>query len=134
VRSSRLAKLLVTHGTSGKSHERGQVSKIAPKAFEGGFRRASGFNELRETLQVRWSGEFKRYADEELRAVLTLLAGPGVVWELAFGSWVLLPPSPERNENQGQGGHGAKKAGQALHEAASAGQASRSASTPTRRP
>jgi hypothetical protein len=29
---------------------------------------------------------FGRFADEELRAVLTLLAGPGVVWELAFGS------------------------------------------------
>ncbi len=26
------------------------------------------------------------------RAVLTLLAGPGVVWELAFGSWMLLQP------------------------------------------
>ena len=38
------------------------------------------FNELRETLQLRLSGEFKRFADEELRAVLTLLAGPGVVW------------------------------------------------------
>jgi hypothetical protein len=31
-------------------------------------------------------------ADEELRAVLTLLAGPGVLWKLAFGSWVLLQP------------------------------------------
>ena len=50
------------------------------------------FNELNETLQLRLSGEFKRFADEELRAVLTLLAGPGVVWELAFGSWVLLQP------------------------------------------
>ena len=50
------------------------------------------FNELRETLQLRLSGEFKRFADEELGAVLTLLAGPGVVWELAFGSWVLLQP------------------------------------------
>jgi hypothetical protein len=50
------------------------------------------FNELRETLQLRLSGEFKRFADEELRAVLTLLAGPGVVWELTFGSWVLLQP------------------------------------------
>ena len=50
------------------------------------------FNELRETLQLRLSGEFKRFADEELRVVLTLLAGPGVVWELAFGSWVLLQP------------------------------------------
>ena len=42
---------------------------------------ADCFNELRETLQLRLSGEFKRFADEELRAVLTLLAGPGVVWE-----------------------------------------------------
>ncbi len=50
------------------------------------------FNELRETLQLRLSGEFKRFGDEELRAVVTLLAGPGVVWELAFGSWVLLQP------------------------------------------
>jgi small GTP-binding protein len=50
------------------------------------------FNELRETLQLQLSGEFKRFADAELRAVLTLLAGPGVVWELAFGSWVLLQP------------------------------------------
>lgn len=49
-------------------------------------------NELRETLQLRLSGEFKWFGDEELRAVLTLLAGPGVVWELAFGSWVLLQP------------------------------------------
>jgi len=50
------------------------------------------FNELRETLHLRLSGEFKRFTDDELRAVLTLLAGPGVVWELKFGSWVLLQP------------------------------------------
>ena len=50
------------------------------------------FNELRETLQLRLSGELARFDDEELRAVLTLLASPGVVWELAFGSWVLLQP------------------------------------------
>lgn len=50
------------------------------------------FNELRETLQLRLSGELARFADAELRAVLTLLAGPGVVWELAFGSWVLFQP------------------------------------------
>jgi hypothetical protein len=43
-------------------------------------------------LQLRLSGEFKRFADEELRAVLTLLAAPGVVWELAFDSRVLLQP------------------------------------------
>jgi len=35
---------------------------------------------------------FKRFAAEELRAVLSLLGGPGVMWELAFGSWVLLQP------------------------------------------
>lgn len=39
------------------------------------------FNELRETLQLGLSGEFKRFGDDELRAVLTLLAGPGVVSE-----------------------------------------------------
>ncbi len=37
------------------------------------------FNELRETLQLRLSDEFERFVDEELCAVLTLLAGPGVV-------------------------------------------------------
>lgn len=49
-------------------------------------------NELRETLQLRLSSHYKRFSDDELRAVLTLLAGPGVVWELKFGSWVLLQP------------------------------------------
>ncbi|HEY0100016.1 MAG TPA: TIR domain-containing protein [Pyrinomonadaceae bacterium] len=50
------------------------------------------FNELRETLQLRLSGETGRFTDEELKAVVSLLAGPGVVWELKFGSWVLLQP------------------------------------------
>jgi small GTP-binding protein len=50
------------------------------------------FNELREALQLRLSGEFPRFTDEELKAVVNLLAGPGVVWELKFGSWVLLQP------------------------------------------
>ena len=50
------------------------------------------FNELRETLQLRLSGEVARFTDEELKAVVSLLAGPGVVWELKFGSWVLLQP------------------------------------------
>ncbi|MBM3880394.1 MAG: hypothetical protein FJ387_11870 [Verrucomicrobia bacterium] len=35
------------------------------------------FNELRETLQLRLSGEFQRFADEELRVV----AGRGPGWE-----------------------------------------------------
>lgn len=38
------------------------------------------FNELRQTLQLRLSGENARFTDEELRAVVSLLAGPGVVW------------------------------------------------------
>jgi small GTP-binding protein len=50
------------------------------------------FNELRDTLQLRLSGENTRFTDEELKAVVSLLAGPGVVWELKFGSWVLLQP------------------------------------------
>lgn len=50
------------------------------------------FNELRETLRLRLSGEFTRFTDDELRAVVSLLAGPGVVWELKFGHWVLLQP------------------------------------------
>jgi hypothetical protein len=36
----------------------------------------------------------------ELRTVPMLLAGPGVVWGLAFGSWVLL--QPERNSAYAQ--------------------------------
>ena len=50
------------------------------------------FNELRETLALRLSSESVRFTDEELKAVVSLLAGPGVVWELKFGSWVLLQP------------------------------------------
>ena len=54
------------------------------------------FKELRETLQLRLleqkSGEALRFTDEELKAVVSLLAGPGVLWELKFGSWVLLQP------------------------------------------
>ena len=48
-------------------------------------------NELRETLQLRLSGKV-RFTDEELIAVVGLLSGPGVVWELKFGSWILLQP------------------------------------------
>jgi small GTP-binding protein len=58
------------------------------------------FNELRETLQLRLSGEFRQIRDEQLRAVLTLLSGPGVLWALTFGSWVLL--QPERINAYGQ--------------------------------
>ena len=50
------------------------------------------FNELRDALRLRLAGENEPFRDEELKAVVGLLAGPGVVWELAFGSWVLLQP------------------------------------------
>jgi small GTP-binding protein len=50
------------------------------------------FNELRDALRLRLAGEEVQFKDEELKAVVGLLAGPGVVWELEFGSWVLLHP------------------------------------------
>ena len=46
----------------------------------------------REAPQGALTRGFKRSTDEELRAVLTLSAGPGVVLELVFGSWVLFRP------------------------------------------
>lgn len=42
------------------------------------------FYGLRETLQLRLPGEFKRFGDEELRAVMTRLAGPGVFQRLKY--------------------------------------------------
>ncbi len=48
------------------------------------------FNELREALTLRLKE--RRFSDEELRAVIMLLTGPGVVWDLGFGSWILLQP------------------------------------------
>ena len=50
------------------------------------------FNELRNTLKLRFSGKEALFNDDELKAVITLLAGPGIVWELQFGSWILLQP------------------------------------------
>jgi small GTP-binding protein len=50
------------------------------------------FNELRDAMRLRLTGDDGRFKDEELKAVVGLLAGPGVVWELTFGSWVLLQP------------------------------------------
>jgi small GTP-binding protein len=50
------------------------------------------FNELRDTLTFSLSVDSLRFTDEQLRAVLTLMAGPGVVWELNFGGWILLQP------------------------------------------
>ncbi len=50
------------------------------------------FNELRDALRLRLASESTAFRDEELKAVVGLLAGPGVVWEMEFGSWVLLQP------------------------------------------
>jgi small GTP-binding protein len=48
------------------------------------------FNELRDMLRLRLAGADGQFKDEELKAVIGLLTGPGAVWELEFGSWVLL--------------------------------------------
>ena len=37
-------------------------------------------------------GELTRFTDDELKVVMGLLSGSDVVWELKFGSWVLLQP------------------------------------------
>ena len=50
------------------------------------------FNGLRDALRLRLTGEGSPFKDEESKAVVGPLAGPGVVWELAFGSWILLQP------------------------------------------
>ena len=51
------------------------------------------FNELRDALRLRLAGESASSSRmKNLKAVVGLLAGPGVVWELEFGSWVLLQP------------------------------------------
>ena len=50
------------------------------------------FGELGDALRQRLAGEALAFSEKELRAVIGLLAGPGVVWELAFGGWVLLQP------------------------------------------
>jgi small GTP-binding protein len=46
--------------------------------------------ELKQQLEMRLPGE--TFTVEELRAVVALLAGPGVVWQLEFGDFVLLQP------------------------------------------
>lgn len=46
--------------------------------------------ELKQQLEMRLSGE--SFKLEQLRAVVGLLAGPGIVWQLEFGDFVLLQP------------------------------------------
>lgn len=50
------------------------------------------FNDLREMLVMRLHGRAERFSDEQLKSVLSLLAGPGIISELAFGGWVLFQP------------------------------------------
>lgn len=50
------------------------------------------FNELRDSLRLRLPANEINFADAELKAVLSLLTGPGVVIELDFGAWVLFQP------------------------------------------
>jgi len=47
-------------------------------------------SELKQQLEMRLPGE--DFTVEQLGTVAQLLAGPGVVWELEFGSFVLLQP------------------------------------------
>lgn len=47
-------------------------------------------SELHQHLQLRLP--HKGFSIDELRAVIGLLAGPGVVWQLEFGDFVLLQP------------------------------------------
>jgi len=46
--------------------------------------------ELKQQLELRLVAE--RFTLEELHAVVALLAGPGIIWHLAFGDFVLLQP------------------------------------------
>jgi small GTP-binding protein len=46
--------------------------------------------ELKQQLEMRLTGE--TFTTEQLRAVVGLLAGPGIVWQLEFGDFVLLQP------------------------------------------
>ncbi|MGI9107720.1 MAG: TIR domain-containing protein [Pyrinomonadaceae bacterium] len=46
--------------------------------------------ELKQQLEMRLPGE--AFTLEELRAVVGLLTGPGIVWQLEFGDFVLLQP------------------------------------------
>jgi Domain of unknown function (DUF4365) len=43
-------------------------------------------------LRLRLLGNSISFSDDEVLSVVKLLVGPGVVWELNFGSWILLQP------------------------------------------
>lgn len=50
------------------------------------------FNDLRDMLLLKLHGVADRFTDEQLKAVLNLLTGPGVIAELKFGGWILFQP------------------------------------------
>jgi small GTP-binding protein len=50
------------------------------------------FNELRETLRARLFEQPFAFKDDELKAAVSLLSGPGLIWELKFGGWILFRP------------------------------------------
>lgn len=50
------------------------------------------FGELRDALKIRLPSNEVNFADDELKAVLRLLSGPGVILELEFGAWILFQP------------------------------------------
>jgi len=50
------------------------------------------FNELRDALKIRLPAQEINFTDPELKAVLSLLSGPGVLLELEFGAWILFQP------------------------------------------
>ena len=60
------------------------------------------FNELRDALRLRLAGKNVEFNDEQLKAVVSLLAGPGVVWELKFGNWVLLAAGADQRLRTGR--------------------------------
>lgn len=50
------------------------------------------FNDLRDMLLLKLHGVAERFTDEQLKAVVNLLTGPGVISELKFGGWILFQP------------------------------------------
>jgi DNA-directed RNA polymerase subunit RPC12/RpoP len=50
------------------------------------------FADLSSRLRFELNPSEKNFTDEQLRAVLNLLSGPGVVSELQFGGWILFRP------------------------------------------
>jgi len=50
------------------------------------------FNDLSSRLRLELKSAEANFTDEQLRAVLNLLSGPGIVSELEFGGWILFRP------------------------------------------